>query len=67
MADQGLEKGLVRDPCGFEKTHDVFSFGHELQDCLNGYTPQTPLLATDLNLDVFGDFPCKTKSLLNLI
>ena len=35
MANNGLEKSFVRDPCGAEQPHHIFAFFCEIKDPFN--------------------------------
>jgi hypothetical protein len=55
MAHEGLEEGLVRDPCGAEKAQHVGAIAQEGQDLFDRVAAQAPPLAADLHLDVVRD------------
>ena len=64
VAHQGLKEGLVRDPGGAEKPHDIAALAGHVEDPLDGAAAQAPPLAADLHLQIRRDRPRQTQPFL---
>ena len=66
MAHQRLEECLIRNPCGPEKAHHIGALFGEIQNPFHRAAAQTPPLAADHDLKIFGHFAGQAQTLLEL-
>ena len=57
VAHERLEKCLIRDPGGFEKPFQIPAPTYKNEDFFNCTAPQTPPLAANLHVEIFGNGP----------